>query len=104
MDAEFASQHIEGKQLRLVRSVGDDMLGYSEDARWNGSTPAIPRTQRLERHLQQQRKLILLQPDRSTQFAQRIHVGNTMPSSAGDVKRPPASLAGDRFIQLSYRA
>jgi hypothetical protein len=29
---------------------------------------------------------------------------NTMPSRAGDVKRPPAYLAGDRFIQLSYRA
>ena len=103
VDAEFARQHIEGKQLRLARSVGNDVLGCGEDRRRNSSTSAIPRTQRFERYLQEQRKLLLLEPDRSTEFAQCIHVGNTMHQVPRFPKRPPACMAGDRSIQVSYR-
>ena len=75
-----------------------------QDRQRNWAPSAVPGAQRFDRRAEQRSKRVLIQTDGTSKVTKLGGHANTMPLAPLVVKRPPACMAGDRCVQLSYRA
>ena len=102
MDAEFSRELIERQQFALARQIDNGASCALQDRQRNSAPSAVPGAQGFERRAEQRCKRLLIQTDRASKVTKLGGHVNTMPSALLLVKRPPAYMAGDRSIQMSY--
>jgi hypothetical protein len=96
MDVEFVGKLIERQWLVLSRIFGDRIAGTLQHRRRNGSAPAVPSTERLQRDRQECGERTLFETKAAAQIANLRHAAHTMPFVAAGTKRPPAFMADDQ--------